>query len=43
MKTHRVNARVPPDVKEALTKRAEETDSSESRIIVLALREYLKK
>lgn len=43
MKTERINARVPPDLKRALEEEAKTQVCSESRIVTLALLKYLEK
>lgn len=42
MKTERVNARVPPELKRALEAAAKSEDCSESRIINIALKKHLE-
>jgi len=41
MRTERINARVPPELKRALEAKAKEDECSESRILNLALKKYL--
>lgn len=42
MKTDRINARIPPELKQALEEEARKQDCSESRIVFIALKQYLK-
>lgn len=41
MKTERINARVPPEIKRALEIKAKQDDCSESRIVNIALKKFL--
>lgn len=42
MRTERINARVPPELKRALEVEAKKEVCSESRIVTLALKQYLE-
>lgn len=42
MKSARINARIPPEIKSALEEEASNQDCSESRIVFLALKKYLE-
>lgn len=42
MKSERISARIPPDLKSDMEAEAVKQDCSESRIIIIALKQYLR-